>query len=82
MVGHNGIATIRKIRQLVNAFELHRTVMIAASIKDVDQVIESILAGAHAVAVPFHVLEAMCEHPQTSEGLEAFIEIYGNIPPS
>ena len=80
MVGYNGIETIQKIRQLFEAFELCKTVIIAASIKDVDQVIESILAGAHAVAVPFAVFEAMCAHPLTTEGLEAFIEIYRNIP--
>ena len=55
MVGYNGIETIRRIRQLFDAFELNKTILIAASIKDVDQVIESILAGAHAVAVTFPI---------------------------
>jgi len=80
MVGYNGIETIRRIRQLLDAFELDKTMLIAASIKDVDQVIESILAGAHAVAVPFDVFEAMCEHPQTSEGLDVFISMHEDIP--
>ena len=82
MVGYNGIETIRRIRQLFDAFELSKTVLIAASIKDVDQVIESILAGAHAVAVTFPIFEAMCEHPLTSEGVESFIDVYKSIPPS
>ncbi len=82
MVGYNGIETIRRIRQLFDAFELDKTVLIAASIKDVDQVIESILAGAHAVAVTFPIFEAMCEHPLTSEGVESFIDVYKSIPPS
>jgi len=82
MVGYNGIETIRRIRQLFDAFKLSNTVLIAASIKDVDQVIESILAGAHAVAVTFPIFEAMCNHPLTTEGLESFIDIYDSIPPS
>lgn len=82
MAGYNGIETIRKIRQLFDAFGLKDTNMIAASIKDVEQVIESILAGAHSVAVPFHGFAAMCEHLQTSAGLDVFIELYESISPS
>lgn len=82
MAGYDGIEVIRKIRQLLDAFELQKTVLIAASLKDVEQVIESILAGADAVAVPLPVFGAMCEHAQTSEGLEAFIKLYQSIPPS
>ena len=82
MAGYDGIETIRKMRQLLDAFELTATTLIAASIKDVDQVIESIIAGAHSVAVPFHVFEAMCEHPLTTEGLNGFIDDYKKIPPS
>jgi transaldolase len=82
MVGETGIEGIRKMRQLLDAFGLRRTNLIAASIKDVDQVIESILAGAHSVAVPFQVFEAMCEHPLTGDGLDAFTELYSRIPAS
>jgi len=82
MAGYNGIDAIRKMRQMMDAFGLNRTNLIAASIKDVDQVVESIIAGAHSVAVTFPVFEAMCEHPLTSKGLESFIEEYKTIPQS
>jgi transaldolase len=82
MAGHSGIETIRKIRQLLDAFGLRSTTLVAASIKDVDQVIESIIAGADGVAVPFHVFEAMCEHALTAQGLDAFTELYKGIPAS
>ena len=82
MAGFDGIANIRKMRQLLDAFELRNTCLIAASLKDVDQVIESILAGAHAVAVTFPIFEAMCEHPLTTDGLESFIKNYQTIPQS
>ncbi len=82
MAGHSGIETIRRLRQLLDAFGLNDTNLIAASIKDVDQVIESILAGADSVAVPFAVFEAMCEHPLTAQGHAATTELYASIPAS
>ena len=82
MCGYDGIETIRKVRQLFDAFELKDTDIAACSIKDVEQVIDSIIAGAHIVAVPLNVFEAMCEHPLTNNGLDAFIEDYKTIPKS
>lgn len=82
MAGNNGIAEIHKMRQLLDAWGLDKTNIVAASIKDVDQVIESIIAGAHSVAVPFPVFEAMCEHPLTASGLDDFSEAYRTIPDS
>ena len=82
MCGYDGIETIRKVRQLFDAFELKDTDIAACSIKDVEQVIDSIIAGAQTVAVPLNVFEAMCEHPLTDNGLDAFIEDYKTIPKS
>jgi len=80
MTGANGIGEIAEMRQLLNAFGLHRTNLVAASIKDVEQVIESIIAGANSVAVTFPIFEAMFEHPLTERGLDAFIDEYNTIP--
>ena len=82
MCGYDPIKEIGKMRQLLDAFGCINTNMIAASIKDVEQAIESILAGAHSVAVPFAVFESMCEHPLTTDGLNRFTEEYKTIPPS
>jgi transaldolase len=82
MCGYDGIETIRKVRKLFDAFELMNTDIAACSIKDVEQVIDSIIAGAHTVAVPLNVFEAMCEHPLTNNGLDAFVKDYKTIPQS
>ncbi len=82
MCGYDGIEAVRKVRQLFDSFDLKGTDIAACSIKDVEQVIDSIIAGAHTVAVPFNVFEAMCEHPLTSKGLDAFIEDYKTIAQS
>jgi len=80
--GQDGVETIRRMRQLLDAFGLDKTNLIAASVKDVEQVIDSIIAGAHSVAVPFKVFEDMCSHPLTTTGLNSFIEEYKTIPAS
>ncbi len=74
MTGQDGISAIATIRRLYDAWGIDDTVIIAASIKDVEQVIQVILAGAHSVAVPFNVFQAMMEHPLTERGLETFLD--------
>jgi len=80
--GHDGIEAIGKMRRLMDCFGCDKTNLISASVKDVEQVIDSILAGAHSVAVPFKVFEEMCEHPLTDKGLQGFMDQYRTIPPS
>ena len=79
MMGYSGIEEISKMRQLYSAWGIRDTCIIGASIKDVDQVIAVILAGADSVAVPFKVFEAMMEHPLTSKGLESFLEEFDEV---
>ncbi len=74
MAGGDGIEPIARMRRLYDTWGLDRTCIIGASIKDVAQVIDVILAGAHAVAVPFGVFEAMMDHPLTERGVEQFAE--------
>ena len=73
MAGHDGISTIGDIRRCYDAFGID-TCIIAASIKDVQQVIESIKAGAHSVAVTYPVFRAMLSHPATEAGIQGFQE--------
>ena len=79
MMGYSGIEEISKMRQLYGAWNIRDTCIIGASIKDVDQVIEVILAGADSVAVPFKVFEAMMEHPLTSNGLDNFLKEFDEV---
>lgn len=74
MTGSDGVAAIGTMRQLLDAWNLTETCIIGASIKDVEQVIQVILAGAHSVAIPFAVFEAMMDHPMTALGLDAFLD--------
>ncbi len=79
MAGADAIDNVRKMRQILDAFGI-KTVLMAASIKSVDQVVNSIIAGADGVAVPYNVFESMCDHPMTRDGLAGFIDDYRRIP--
>jgi transaldolase len=79
MTGQDGIETIARIRRMYDAFGIEGTTIIGASIKDVEQVVDVILAGAHSVAVPFPVFEAMMEHPMTTLGLEKFLAEFEEV---
>lgn len=79
MIGENGVGTIGAIREMFDAFDIEDTNIIAASIKNVDQVIQAVLAGAHSVAVPFAVFEAMMDHPMTTRGLEQFLGAFEEV---
>jgi transaldolase len=79
--GYDGVDLIRKIRQIYDAYELE-SLIIAASIKNARQVFESIIAGAHAVAVSWPIFEEMINHPLTEHGYSGFERIFSTIPKS
>lgn len=79
MAGSDGIDEIARMRELYDAWDITETCIIGASIKDVEQAIEVVLAGAHAVAVPFAVFEAMMAHPLTEQGYAGFMAEFERV---
>jgi transaldolase len=79
MSGFDGVEAIKRIREMYDAWNIEKTCIIGASIKDVEQVIDVILAGAHAVAVPFEVFSAMMDHPLTERGVSSFFADFEKI---
>lgn len=79
MTGSNGIEVIACIREMYNAWNITETCIIGASIKDVGQAIDAVLAGAHAIAIPFSVFESMMAHPLTERGIEGFMAEFEQI---
>jgi transaldolase len=78
MAGQDGIEVIGQIRRIYDRYGIESCI-IAASIKSVTQVIESVIAGADAVAVTWPVFEGMIEHPLTEKGYEQFLEHFKSI---
>ena len=81
MSGFNGIDVIRRIRTIYDAYGIG-TCIVAASIKNTRQVTESVLAGAHAVAVTWPVFQNMINHPMTEQGYSGFERVFEKIPPN
>ena len=68
--GINPFEVIKRARQL---FEGTDTEIIIGSIRHMEDVVNSFLAGAHIVTAPLNVLEKMAVHPKTTESIEGFL---------
>lgn len=68
----DGEQLIRDIRMLFDNYE-YTTSVLAASIRSVNHISTSALAGADAITAPAKLLEQMVSHPLTRDGLEVFM---------
>lgn len=62
------------IQEIVAIFQMHNlnTQVLAASIRNTDQVRESALAGAHVATMPYKVIADMLQHSMTDQGMAKF----------
>ncbi len=70
-IGLDGMELIEEIREIYDNYDF-QTEILAASIRTVNHVKESALAGADVATVPPATLKALVKHPLTDKGLEAF----------
>lgn len=71
-MGYNSIEEITKTRKLLDLFNL-KSKIIAASTREVLNVSEWLLAGAHIVTVTPKLIEGMIIHPYTKETVQMFL---------
>ncbi|MEZ5910124.1 MAG: fructose-6-phosphate aldolase [Hyphomicrobiaceae bacterium] len=71
-IGLDGMALIREIRTIYDNFGFE-TEILAASIRTVNHVKDSALAGADVATIPPSILRQLVKHPLTDKGLEAFL---------
>lgn len=76
--GHDGMQLFRDVRKMYDAFDL-KTVVISASIKNCYDALQSIIAGADAIAITYEVFNQLFDHPMTREGIERFTRDYNTI---
>ncbi|MBA7649121.1 Transaldolase [subsurface metagenome] len=71
--GQNEIDMLWESMEIIRAYDF-KSEIIVASIRNTRHVIESAKMGAHIATIPFSVLEKMFKHPNTDQGLEAFLK--------
>ena len=72
-MGYNTIPEIKKLRTLLDQFDL-KSKIIAASTREIINVIEWLEAGAHIVTVIPKFLDGMIVHPYSKETVQMFLE--------
>ncbi|MFX1501118.1 MAG: transaldolase family protein, partial [Promethearchaeota archaeon] len=71
--GQNEIDFLWECMEILNAYNF-KSELIVASIRNTRHLIDSAKMGAHIATIPFNVLDKMFKHPNTDQGLEAFLK--------
>ena len=65
----DGLAVVRDVAQILRGTQ---TEVLAASLKTVDEVVATLLAGAQHVTIPLDLILAMGEHELSRQAIEEF----------
>ena len=71
-----GADGINLISEIVDIYDLHdfKTEVLAASIRSVQDIVDSAKLGAQVATIPPKILQSMYDHPLTDKGLNAFLQ--------
>ena len=74
-----GADGINLISEIVDIYDLHnfKTEVLAASIRSVQDIVDTAKLGAHVATIPPKILQSMYNHPLTDKGLSAFLKDWG-----
>lgn len=72
-IGHDGVGLIEDIADIYSAAGFE-TKILAASIRSVSHVLDSLKSGADVVTAPPKILHQMFDHPLTEKGLDTFLK--------
>lgn len=72
-VSSNGMELIRQIVTIYKNYE-YKTLILVASVRHPQHVVEAALAGGHICTMPYSVFQALFKHPLTDVGLKKFLD--------
>jgi transaldolase len=72
-VSSDGMALIRQILTIYKNYD-YKTLVLVASIRHPQHVVESALAGGHICTMPYGVFQSLFKHPLTDAGLKKFLD--------
>ena len=71
-ISSHGMELIRQIVTIYNNYE-YSTLVLVASVRHPQHVVEAALAGGHICTLPFGVFQQLMKHPLTDIGLKKFL---------
>lgn len=71
-ISSNGMELIRQILTIYRNYD-YRTLVLVASVRHPQHVVEAALAGGHICTMPFSIFQQMVKHPLTDSGLKKFL---------
>ena len=74
-MGMDGMQLFRDVRKMYDFYKIESCV-ISASIRTCYDAIQSIIAGADAIAITYQVFNQLFEHPMTEQGIQSFLADY------
>lgn len=72
-VSSDGMALIRQIVTIYKNYD-YKTLVLVASVRHPQHVVESALAGGHICTMPYNVFQSLFKHPLTDVGLKKFLD--------
>ena len=71
-ISSNGMELIRQILTIYRNYD-YKTLVLVASVRHPQHVVEAALAGGHICTMPFAIFQQMVKHPLTDTGLKKFL---------
>lgn len=72
-ISSNGMELIRQILTIYKNYD-YRTLVLVASVRHPQHVVEAALAGGHICTMPYGVFQSLFKHPLTDVGLKKFLD--------
>jgi transaldolase len=71
-ISSNGMELVRQILTIYRNYD-YKTLVLVASVRHPQHVVEAALAGGHICTMPFSIFQQMVKHPLTDSGLKKFL---------
>lgn len=78
-IGMDGIELIQDLSQIIKNYN-YSTEIIVASVRNLEHLKQSAVAGAHIATIPGSLLPTLWKHPLTDIGIERFLADWAKMP--
>ncbi len=78
-IGGSGIGLVADIVEVFDTYA-YDTEVLAASIRHIQHMVESLRVGAHVATIPPAIFRKMLVHPQTDHGMAGFMADWAKVP--